>query len=340
MGGAEGTTVRDVYTRDGPGVVTVDVSTEKGPAGGSGFVVADGGYVVTNQHVVADANSTSVRLASGAMGKAEVVGQDPSTDIAVLKVDAPDESLSPLALGDSNAVEVGDPVIAIGNPLNVGVSVTTGIVSALDRPIKAPNDYTINGAVQTDAPISSGNSGGPLLDSSGAVIGVTSQAAGSGPFDVAQGIGFAVPINTVKSVAQQLIKSGNVEHAYIGVSMFQVGIEELAGYSGQSTEDLSDGYGLPENGAIVRKVTGGSPADEAGIKGGEQNEREIGGIPVPLGDVITKVEGDTVHTSDDITKRVNSLKPGDSMTLTVVTPGEEPREAKVTLGVQPDEKQK
>jgi S1-C subfamily serine protease len=335
LGGEEESSVREVYTRDGPGVVTVDVgSREIGPGGGSGFVVDEGGYIVTNQHVLLGADSVSVRFASGARERAEVVGEDPSTDTAVLKVDAPEESLKPLTLGDSDAVQVGDPVIAIGNPLNVGVSVTTGIVSGLGRPIPAPNNYTIDGAVQTDAALNPGNSGGPLLDASGTVIGVNSQIVSeTGAF---QGVGFAVPINTVKSVVEQLIETGRVEHGYVGVRMFPVGVEELAIYSDQSAEELSQQYGLPENGAIVSETIEGGPADESGLRGGEGVE-EIAGLPVPLGDVITKVQGDLVSTPDDVIKVVNSLKSGDDLNLTIVTPGERPREVTVSVGVQPDE---
>lgn len=339
-GGEEGPSVREVYTRYGPGVVSVDVSSPQlGPGGGSGFVIAEDGYVVTNQHVVAGADTVSVRFASGARERAEVVGEDPSTDTAVLKVDAAEKTFEPLTLGDSDTVSVGDPVIAIGNPLNVGISVTTGIVSGLGRPIPAPNRYTIDGAVQTDAALSSGSSGGPLLDARGEVIGVNSMAAGTGPFDagVAQGVGFAVPINTVKSVVEQLIATGKVEHGYIGVRMFPVGIEELAVYSDRSAEELSAEYGLPERGAIVSQAIEGGPADEAGIRGGEREE-EIAGLPVPLGDVITEVEGKPVSMADDVIRVVNSLKPGDDLSLTVVTPGEAAREVEVNVGVQPDER--
>jgi S1-C subfamily serine protease len=335
-GGEDGASVREVYTRDGPGVVTVDVGSKKiGPGGGSGFVIAEDGYVVTNQHVVEGADNVSVRFASGAREKAEVVGEDPSTDIAVLKVDAPEEALKPLTLGDSDTVGVGDPVIAIGNPLNVGISVTTGIVSGLGRPIPAPNNYTIDGAVQTDAPINPGSSGGPLLDARGAVIGMNSQIASeTGRF---QGVGFAVPINTVKNVVEQLIATGKVEHSYVGVRMFPVGVEELATYSDRSAGDLSERYGLPERGAIVSQAVEGGPADEAGIKGGDREE-EIAGLPVPIGDVVTEAEGKPVSTPDDLIKVVNSLKPGDDLNLTVVTPGQKARQAKVRVGVQPNER--
>lgn len=339
LGGEDGPSVREVYTRDGPGVVTVDVNSQSiGPGGGSGFVIDERGYLVTNQHVVEDADSVSVRFSSGAREEAEVVGEDPSTDVAVLRVNAPEETLKPLTLGDSDSVGVGDPVIAIGNPLNVGISVTTGIVSGLGRPIDAPNGYTISGAVQTDAALSSGNSGGPLLDSRGEVIGINSLSAAAPGFGtVAQGLNFAVPINTVKSVADQLIETGRVEHGYIGVRMFPAGVEDLAVYSGLSPEEFSEEYSLPESGAIIREVVEGGPADEVGLKGGGEGEEEVSGLTVPLGDVITEVEGERVTTPDDVSKVLNSKKPGDSLALTVVTPGEDAREVTVTVGDQPAE---
>jgi S1-C subfamily serine protease len=322
-----------VYTRDAPGVVSVDVAatSDLGPGGGSGFVVDDAGHIVTNQHVVEAAEDISVRFANGDRREAEVVGEDPSTDVAIIQVDAPKGSLQPLTLGDSDSVGVGEPVIAIGNPLNVGISATTGIVSGLERPIKAPNNYTINDAVQTDAAINPGNSGGPLLDSRGTVIGVNAQIASeSGGFE---GVGFAVPINTVKSVVKQLIAEGKVVHGYIGIGMFPEGVDALAAYTGLSDRELREEYGLPGNGAIVSEVTPDGPAERAGIRSGE--EAEIEGISVPRGDVITEIEGETVSSADDVIEVVNRRKPGDRLTLTVVTPGEEARSVEVTVGARP-----
>jgi S1-C subfamily serine protease len=334
-GDVAGAPVREVYTQTGPGVVSVDVaSSELGPGGGSGFVLDEQGHIITNQHVVGGAEDVSVRFASGVREDAEVVGEDPSTDVAVIKVDAPEGVLEPLTLGDSGSVGVGEPVIAIGNPLNVGISVTTGIVSGTERPIDAPNGYTIDGAVQTDAAINPGNSGGPLLDSRGTVIGVNAQIASeSGGFE---GVGFAVPIDTVKDVVEQLITTGEVVHGYIGVRMFTVGVDELAAYTGLSEEELREEYGLPGNGAIVSEVIAGGPAAKAGIEGGD--EEEIEGMPegVPIGDVITGVEGEPVASPDDVIEVVNAAKPGDEITLTVVTPGEEARRVGVTVGVQPE----
>ena len=329
-----GTSVREVYTQSGPGVVSVDVaSSERGPSGGSGFVLDEQGHIVTNQHVVDGAEDISVRFASGVREAAEVVGEDPSTDVAIIKVDASEGLLEPLTLGDSSTVGVGEPVIAIGNPLNVGISVTTGIVSGIGRPIKAPNDYTIDDAVQTDAAINPGNSGGPLLDARGTVIGVNAQIASeSGGFE---GVGFAVPVDTVKNVVEQLLTTGEVVHGYIGVRMFPAGIDELSAYTGLSKEQLADEHGLPEDGAIVSEVTAGGPAAKAGLEGGE--EEEIEGIPVPVGDVITEIEGRPVSSPDEVIEVVNSSKPGDELTLTVVTPGQEARRVEITVGDRPDD---
>src|SRR5918993_297755 len=326
--------VREVYTRDGRGVVSVDVAatSDAGPAGGSGFVVDEAGHIVTNQHVVEGAEEISVSFADGVRREAEVVGQDPSTDVALIQVDAPRKALKPLTLGDSNSVGVGEPVIAIGNPLNVGISVTTGIVSGLGRPIKAPNNYTINDAVQTDAAINPGNSGGPLLDSRGTVIGVNAQIASES--GGSEGVGFAVPINTVKSVIKQLVTEGKVVHGYIGVSMYQFSIDELSAYAGLSERALDERYGLPGNGAIVSEVTPDGPAEKSGIRGGDV--KEIEGIPVPVGDVITGIEGDPVSSSEDVIEVVNSVKPGEGLLMTVVTPGEKERRVEVTVGTRPE----
>lgn len=332
-GSVPGDYVREVYQRDRPGVVSVDVASDLGAGGGSGFVIDHNGHILTNEHVVEGADDISVQFASGAREDAKVVGQDASTDVAVLKVNAPKGTLKPLTLGDSDAVKVGDPVIAIGNPLNVGISVTTGVVSGLGRPITAPNNYTISGAVQTDAAINPGNSGGPLIDSSGSVVGINAQIASE--TGQSQGVGFAVPINTVKSVVRQLMTTGKVKHGYIGVQMVPAGVEELAAYTKLSQSDLTSKYGLPDHGAIIARVSKGGPAQKAGLSGGDR-EVEIGGLPVRLGDVITEVAGKRVSTPDDVIKVVNSLRPGDRLTLKVVTPGEKPRKVDVTVGSRPE----
>ncbi len=338
-GGGAGSSVQEVYSRDKSGVVSVDVVSEEfGPGGGSGFVLDETGHIVTNQHVVGDARDVSVEFANGARKTASIVGEDPSTDVAVIKVEAPRDALDPLTLGDSDAVGVGDPVVAIGNPLDVGISATSGIVSGVGRPIDAPNQYTIDDAIQTDAAINPGNSGGPLLDARGTVIGINAQIASeSGGFE---GVGFAIPVNTVKDVVSQIITSGEVVHGYIGVRMESIGVEEIAAYAGLSPDELREEYGLPRNGAIVGEVVSGSPAADAGIEGGqaEENIEGVEGLQIPVdGDVITAVEGEPVSSPDDVIAVVNSKKPGDSLALTVVTPSEGARQVELTVGERPED---
>jgi putative serine protease PepD len=252
-------------------------SGQESQAEGSGFVIDGQGHIVTNQHVVDGATSIQVTFKDGKTATAKVVGTDPSTDVAVIKVDVDQSELHPLAFADSKAVQVGDGVVAIGSPFGLEGTVTTGIVSALDRTIDAPNNFTITGAIQTDAAINHGNSGGPLLDAAGHVIGINSQIeSDSGGND---GIGFAVPSNAVQSVAQQLIQGGKVQHAYLGVQ-------------------LSDGSG----GAAVAAVKSGGPAAGAGLR---------------VGDVVTALDGKAVGGSDALVSAVDAHKPGDQVTLKV-----------------------
>ena len=250
-------TVGDIYKQTGDSVVEITVTSagQAGPTGGtggtqqatgSGFVYDTQGHVVTNQHVVDGAQSVSVKFANGRTYSATVVGADPSTDLAVIDVNAPASVLKPLELGDSSAVEVGDGVIAIGSPFGLDQTVTTGIVSALHRQITSPNNFSIDNAIQTDAAINHGNSGGPLLDMHGDVIGVNSQIeSDSGGND---GVGFAVPSNTISRIAAALIDNGSVEHAYLGVAI------------DDSTSTA---------GARLAEVRPGTPAARAGLKSGD-----------------------------------------------------------------------
>jgi S1-C subfamily serine protease len=331
-----GPTVNEIYRKDSPGVVLVE-STQSpqaspvdpfgqqggGTATGSGFVIDEDGHIVTNAHVVDGAESVQVTLGEdGESFDADVVGADPSTDIAVLQVDAPDDQLHPLTLGDSGSVKVGDPVVAIGNPFGLDRTVTAGIVSALQREISSPNGFTINDVIQTDAPINPGNSGGPLLDAAGRVIGVNSQIEASGG-NGNVGIGFAVPIDTTREVAQQLIEDGEVQHAYLGVSGTDV------------TPEIADVLNLDsDQGALVQSVVPDSPADDAGIEAGDA-DATIGGQPVRAGgDVITAVDGDPVSDMSDVIAAVNSKQPGDELELTLLRGGNE-RTVTVTLGDRP-----
>jgi putative serine protease PepD len=239
------------------------------------------GDIVTNQHVIDGASSVSVKLSDGSTYKATVVGGDASTDIAVIHIDAPAAKLVPLSLADSSKVAVGDGVVAIGNPFGLDDTVTSGIVSAINREITSPDNSPIEGAIQTDAAINHGNSGGPLLDLHGKVIGITSQIqSDSGGND---GVGFAVPSNTVQTIAEQLISSGKAQHALLGVS-----VKTAA------------------NGVAVADVSNGSAADNAGVK---------------AGDVITAVGGTTVTTAEQLRAIIDAHQPGDKLSLTILRSG-------------------
>jgi putative serine protease PepD len=302
---ASTTSLTQLYKDVAPGVVDITVTQGgssgfggggQGQAEGSGFVIDRSGDIVTNAHVVENATSIRVRFQSGKTAKATLVGTDDSTDIAVIKVDAAASLLHPLTLGNSAAVQVGQDVAAIGSPFGLPETLTSGIISAVNRTITAPNNYSISGAIQTDAAINHGNSGGPLLDASGAVIGVNAQIeSDSGGND---GVGFAIPINAAKSVATTLIAGGKVQHAYLGIRV------------GDSTSN---------DGAQVTTVVSGSPADKGGLK---------------AGDVVTAIDGDAISGADDLTANVSAHKPGDTVTISVTRNGKTVM-LTVTLGTRP-----
>jgi putative serine protease PepD len=265
-------------------------------AQGSGFVYDSAGHLITNYHVVQGETSVQVVLADGSKEKATVVGSDPSSDLAVLKVDAPSSDLHPLSLGDSSALQVGDGVVAIGAPFGLEETVTSGIVSALDRSISSETRYTIPGVIQTDAAINHGNSGGPLLNLAGQVVGVTTQIASeSGGND---GVGFAIPSNAIKSVASQILNGKKVEHPYLGVSI---------------------GDATSRSGAAVGSITSGSPAADAGLK---------------KGDVITRFGDSAITDANDLTEAVGLAKPRDKVKVTYVRGGET-KTTTVTVGTRP-----
>ncbi|HET7574713.1 MAG TPA: trypsin-like peptidase domain-containing protein [Solirubrobacterales bacterium] len=337
--------INQIYRRDGKGVAFVEASRKSeapsdfnpfgepegeggGVATGSGFLIDTEGHIVTNSHVVEGATKVQVTLgADETSHDAEVIGTDPATDVALLKVDLPVERLHPLALGDSSKVRVGDPVIAIGNPFGLDRTVTAGIVSALQRQIQAPDGFSISHAIQTDAPINPGNSGGPLIDASGSVIGINSQIqTGGGSGNV--GIGFAVPINTARDVVEQLKRDGEVEHAYIGIS------------GGSITPQIAKALKLPvDKGVLVNEVVEDSPAEEAGVEGGD-TEATIEGAQVNLGgDIIVEVDGEPIESMEEVIDAVNAARPGDKMELTLLRGDDEEKTVTVTLGVRPDSAQ-
>jgi putative serine protease PepD len=306
--------VNSVYRAAGPGVVEVTTTSKstssdsspfpfgggggspKSQAQGSGFVYDSEGHVVTNYHVVDGASSVSVTFSDGSKYSAKVVGSDPSTDLAVLKVDAPSSKLHPLALGNSDNLQVGDGVVAIGSPFGLEETVTTGIVSALNRDISGANNFTITGAIQTDAAINHGNSGGPLLNMAGQVVGVNTQIESeSGGND---GVGFAVPSNTIKSVVSRLVSGQKVEHAYLGVFV----------------QSPTNGTG-----AQIAQARSGAPASDAGLR---------------AGDVITAFGGEKIASPDDLTTAVAAKHPGDKVTVTYVRNGAT-KTTRVTLGNRP-----
>ena len=334
--------VNQIYRRDGGGVAFIAAEMPRqapsgfspfgepeaeggGEATGSGFVIDGEGHVLTNNHVVEGAEKISVKLgASEKSYDAEVVGADPATDIALLKVEAPSAQLHPLKLGRSSEMEVGDPVVAIGNPFGLDRTVTSGIVSALQRQIQAPNGFSIDNVIQTDAAINPGNSGGPLLNARGEVIGINSQIATGGAGGGNVGIGFAIPIDTIRGEIHQLETKGEVEHAYLGIE------------GGTITPELARALNLPvKEGVIVQSVAKDGPAEKAGLEGGSTSAT-IDGVEVSLGgDVITEVDGKKVAGMDEVIAIVNEAEPGDKMELKIVR-GDEDKTITVTLGDRPD----
>jgi putative serine protease PepD len=308
-------TVQEIYQHAGPGVLQVTSTSVDssdpffGPQArvslGSGFVIDKDGYIVTNYHVIESARQIEVNFSGDDRVQATIVGVDPSTDLALLKISAQARALTPLPLGDSDAVRVGDAVVAIGNPFGLERTVTAGIVSALQREITAPNGYTIDKVIQTDAGINQGNSGGPLLNARGEVIGVNSQIEPGNTGTGNPGIGFAVPSATLREVVSQIREGGKVEHAYLGV--FTQPIDEV----------------IP-----------GSPADEAGIRDGDRQVIFGGQSYVLGGDIVTAADGEQVASADDLRRLIAEKDPGDAMTLDIRR-GESKRTVSVTLGRRP-----
>jgi putative serine protease PepD len=292
------TDVSALYERVSPGVVSVDVTTAEGGGTGSGFVLDRAGYILTNDHVVDGAQTVRVHFAdTGASGvSARVIGTDPSTDLALLKIDAGDRTLTPLALGSSKDLKVGQPAIAIGSPFRLEGTLTTGVISALGRSIQAPNNFSIDNVVQTDAAINPGNSGGPLLDASGKVVGINAQIATGTQSN--SGVGFAIPIDTAKQVLSQLKTGQAIKRAYLGVK----------------TGDPATGTG-----AVVAGVVPGGPADAAGLQ---------------TGDRVLSIDGYKVSESADVVAAVAGLKPGRDVKLGVRR-GDAERSLTVKLGTRP-----
>jgi S1-C subfamily serine protease len=330
-----GKTISDIYASSKRGVVQVLATSvvsqnpffgaQEARALGSGFVIDKSGHVVTNYHVVQNASKVEVSFSGNDEMPASVVGTDPSTDIAVLRIKrVQGRSLTPLELGNSREVKVGDAVVAIGNPFGLERTVTAGIVSALQREITAPNGFAIDEVIQTDAAINHGNSGGPLLNADGKVIGVNSQIESSSEGGGNVGIGFAIPINTVKDVVAQLLEHGKAEHAYLGVEMATI------------TRELAASVRLPtDTGVLIQSVRPGSPAAAAGLRGGSTQVVVDGESYLVGGDVITKAGGQTIESADQLRSVVSSKKPGETLTLEIHRQNET-KEVTVKVGRQPN----
>jgi S1-C subfamily serine protease len=317
-----GLTPHEAYVRDAPGVAfvtsTVVQKTEspfnlfgggetqqKGQATGSGIVIDANGTILTNYHVIENAIKVTVSFEKGQTVEAQVVGKDPSNDLAILHISTDGLTLHPLTLGDSSTVEVGEPVYAIGNPFDLERTLTTGVISALQRQITAPNGFTIDNVLQTDAPINPGNSGGPLLNVEGQVIGINSQIETGGSGDGSVGIGFAVPINTAKSEITELEKGGTVRGAYLGLTSLTV-------------DGSLSALNLPvKSGALVQSVQKGTAAEKAGIRGGTVSANTEDGQVAVGGDIVVGIDGKTVTSSEDLANDIEEKKPGDKITITL-----------------------
>ena len=337
-----GLSPHEIYVRSAPSVAKVTSTIvrqsespfgfgetqQQGIATGSGFVIDNHGTILTNWHVVENQVKVTVSFEHSKTVEARVVGKNPSQDLAVLRIPTEGLNLHPLPLGSSSAVEVGEPVVAIGNPFGYNRTLTTGVISALQREITAPNGFTIDNVLQTDAPINPGNSGGPLLNGHGEVIGITSQivTGGSGGGNV--GIGFAVPINTAKEELPELEKGGTVRTAYLGVVMITV-------------DGSLSSLNLPtSSGALVEKVEAGSPAAKAGIRAGNIEARLNGSEVSVGGDIIVGFAGKKVTSSENLAGYVSQKKPGETVPVELWrasgSGGYTKKTVTVTLGSRPN----
>ncbi|HEY3288554.1 MAG TPA: trypsin-like peptidase domain-containing protein [Anaerolineae bacterium] len=338
----------NIYQRVNPAVVFISVSkaatqsSSGGTGTGSGFVIDKQGHIVTNNHVVAGVDTVEVSFADGTTVPAKITGRDPYADLAVIQVDVPADKLSPVELGDSNGLQPGQTVIAIGNPYGLAGTMTKGIISAIGRTLPETGDQstasTSTGSfinpeiIQTDAAINPGNSGGPLLDSHGRVIGVNTAIRSSSTIVGGQpsnsGIGFAVPVNTVKRVAPMLIADGTVKYPYLGITS----------NDGLKLSAIADQLGVNvKSGVLVMSVLPGGPAAKAGLRGGDpQRMITYQGTPVALGgDIITAFNGSPVKDYSDLIGQLTATsKPGDVVTLIIIRDGKQ-QDIKVTVGERP-----
>ncbi|MCX7622180.1 MAG: trypsin-like peptidase domain-containing protein, partial [Thermomicrobium sp.] len=312
-----------VYQRVGKAVVDVIASSSNGffdeEGSGSGVVIDERGLIVTAAHVVSGASTVEVKFATGERASARVLGVDEANDLALLQVDRLPEGIPVAPLGDSDTVQVGDVVVAIGSPFGLSGTVTQGIVSAVDRSWSPPGDRLRSGLIQTDAPINPGNSGGPLFNANGEVIGIATMI--ESPIRGNVGIGFAVPSNTVKRVLPQLEQGAQLQPAWLGISGTDL------------DADTARRFGLPvEQGVIVLNVVPGSPAARSGLRPAQIRGNDI----AALGDVIVALDGEPVRGMQDLAARIGAHQPGDTVELTIVRDGQQ-QTLRVTLGSWPQQ---
>lgn len=288
---------------------------------GSGSIIDSKGFVLTNNHVIKDAQKLEVTLADGSKWPAKLVGADPDNDLAIIKIEAPASKLKPLPWSDSQKLQVGQKVLAIGNPFGLGLTLTTGIISSLGRTIRSEVGTTIEDVIQTDASINPGNSGGPLLNSDGEMIGINTAIIS--PTGGSVGIGFAIPVNAAKRIVPQLISKGYVSYPYVGATV-QPLFPEIAKALKLNVD----------KGAMVVEVTAGGPADKAGLKGGTK-QIQVGNILITVGgDIITHVDQKEVKDAEELIKTIREKSIGDSVTLRVIRDGKS-REVRLTLQERP-----
>jgi putative serine protease PepD len=318
-----GLTVQQIYRIDAPGVVQIN-SPDPASGLGSGLVIDKAGHIVTSSGIISGARSVKVSFSGNDELDASVVGTDPTTDIAVLQVKTHSRSLSPLPLGDSDLVQVGDPVIALGNTLALGRTATVGIVSAVQHGIDELSGEALSHSIQTDATIDPSNSGGPLVNAHGQVIGISSQSEPPGLTSSATaGIGFAIPIDTVKSVVSQLIQTGKVVHPYLGIEVAPV------------TATLAHAFGLPSSyGLLVQSVTPDSSAANAGLRAAGTSVSMSGESYRIGGDIIVAAAGKPITNEASLRDVIQSLKPGDTLSLEIWR-GDKKETVSVKLGQPP-----
>jgi S1-C subfamily serine protease len=319
-------TLEEIYKADARGVVSVITTTANGVEQGSGIVLDTSGYILTNQHVVEGQRSVRVSFSNHDDVKAKVIGTDASTDLAVLKVDLPASALHPLPLGESSTVQVGDAVAAIGNPFGLDRTLTAGIISAVHREISAPNNFAIRDALQTDAAINHGNSGGPLIDRSGAVIGINAQLPSNSQVNGNVGVGFAIPIDVAKTVIPQLEQHGHVAHPWLGLQ-------------GDTIDaSLARAAHVPvAHGVLIEGIVPGSPIAKAGLVAGSSSVI-VNGMGYCLGgDVITAIDGADVSSVLGLQDVLAAHHPGEKLSVRVVHAGGASKDYTVMLGTQPQE---